>query len=217
MKLVRIFLKSIFYIFLIPISYLLISLILSYIPISETSGETSKVKHIFLTTNGVHLDIVMPKEYMSSELQKDLITRQSNRYFAFGWGEENFYINTPTWGDLTFSTAFTAAFLDNKTLIHVTRYNSKREKWIKVPITEIQLKKLNTFLIETFTYSENGKKMRIPTKGYTSNRDDFYRARGKYAFYKTCNSWVNTGLKQSDLKGSLWTPFDFGVLHHYKD
>lgn len=31
-------------------------------------------------------------------------------YIAFGWGDKGFYLDTPTWADLKFSTAFKAAF-----------------------------------------------------------------------------------------------------------
>lgn len=210
------FLKIIGYLLVIPVTYIVVSLVLTYIPISEQTEGTPKKQMIFLTTNGVHSDIILPKNLMIAALLKDQKYHPREKFFAFGWGEENFYINTPTWGDLTFSTAFRAAFLESKTLVHVTRYRSKRDKWIAVPVTDKQLKKLNAYILATFDEDENGKQV-IEGATYTPDRDNFYRAKGNYMFYNTCNTWANTALKESDMKASLWTPFDFGVLRWYEE
>lgn len=216
MRYVKLFLKGIGYFLLIPITYILVSLLLTYIPIDEKTDNTPKKHTIYLTTNGVHSDIILSKKVMTPQLLKDQKYHPKEQYFAYGWGEENFFLNTPTWGDLTFSTAFRAAFLESSTLIHVTRYRKKRDKWIPVQITDIQLQKLNEFILNTFDSNENGKQL-IKGASYTPNRDNFYKAHGNYMFYRTCNSWTNTALKESDMKGSLWTPFDFGVLRWYKN
>ncbi|MFC4635207.1 DUF2459 domain-containing protein [Dokdonia ponticola] len=205
------FLKIIGYILVIPMVYIVISLILTYIPVSEKIEGAQKKHLIYLTTNGVHSDIVLPKNLMIPALLKDQKYHPKEQFFAYGWGEENFYINTPTWGDLTFSTAFRAAFLKSKTLVHVTRYRSKRNQWIAVPVTDRQLEKLNTYILAAFHEDENGKQV-IEGATYTLDRDTFYRAKGNYMFYNTCNTWANTALKESQMKASLWTPFDFGVL-----
>lgn len=210
------FLKIIGYILVIPVVYIVISLILTYIPVSEKTEGAQKKHLIYLTTNGVHSDIVLPKNLMIPALLKDQKYHPKEQFFAYGWGEENFYINTPTWGDLTFSTAFRAAFLKSKTLVHVTRYRSKRNQWIAVPVTDRQLEKLNTYILAAFHEDENGKQV-IQGATYTLDRDTFYRAKGNYMFYNTCNTWANTALKESQMKASLWTPFDFGVLRWYEE
>jgi len=214
MKIIKRVFKIIGYILLLPISYLLISLILTYIPIAEEEDDTIKDSVIYLTTNGVHLDIVMPKTVMTSQLLRGLKYNGRTQYFAFGWGEENFYLNTPEWSDLTFSTAFKAAFLKNNTLVHITKYANTRDKWIAAPLTQKQLEALNRFLQESFALNKFGHKQLIPDESY-GPRDDFYKAQGRYSYRRTCNSWANTGLKESGMKGALWTPFDFGVLRRY--
>ena len=214
MKLIKKVFRLLLIILVIPVIYLLIALILTYIPIAEEEDDTIKDSVIYLTTNGVHLDIVLPKDRMSHQLLKGLKYNAATQYFAFGWGEEDFYLNTPAWSDLTFSTAFKAAFLDNNTLVHITRYAKPREKWVAVPVSQKQLIALNTFLQESFAVNEYDHKQRIPHQSY-GPRDDFYKAHGRYSYRKTCNSWVNTGLKESGMKGALWTPFDFGVLRRY--
>ncbi|GGG22556.1 hypothetical protein GCM10011344_24160 [Dokdonia pacifica] len=216
MRYIKLLLKGIGYVLLIPISYIIISLILTYIPVGDEIEEAQKNNTIYLTTNGVHSDVILPKTLMIPELLKGQKYHPKEQYFAYGWGEENFFLNTPTWGELKFSTAFRAAFLESSTLMHVTRYRTKRERWIAVQITEKQLQKLNTYILQTFDENDTGKQL-IEGASYTPDRDNFYKAHGNYMFYKTCNSWTNTALKESDMKASLWTPFDFGVLRWYEE
>lgn len=215
-KALKITLKTLALLIAIPLLYVLISILLTLIPVAEEKSAVTKEHSIYLTTNGVHADLVLPKNLIDSEILEGQVTRPSDAYFAFGWGEENFYLNTPTWADLKFSVAFRAAFLESKTLIHVTRYRNMQSNWITIKVTDEQLEKLNAYVLKTLD-TDSGQIELVEGPTYTPDRDNFYRARGNYMFYKTCNSWLNTGLKESGMKGSLWTPFDFGVSRWYED
>ncbi|MFK8059053.1 MAG: DUF2459 domain-containing protein [Polaribacter sp.] len=214
MKIVKKFFKWLFYLFLIPITYVLISLILTSITIDREIDNGLLNKSIYLTTNGVHLDIIIPVKNIDSLLLSGIKKNKTEKYLSFGWGEENFYLNTPTWADLTFKNTFKALFLKSATLIHITRYKNKRLNWIEIKVSESELQKLNNYLSNTFQVDKNGFKMILENRGY-SYQDDFYRAKGSYSCFKTCNSWANKAFKESGLKASLWTPFDFGLLNKY--
>ncbi|WP_299552194.1 DUF2459 domain-containing protein [Seonamhaeicola sp.] len=215
MKLVKKLFKWLLYILLIPVTYGIVSLILTTITVNGKADDTVLDKTIYLNTNGVHLDIVIPKKELDNLFLSDIKHNTTEHYLAFGWGDENFYLNTPTWDDLTFSTAFKAMFLKSTTLVHVTRYRQKHPDWVEVNLSASELQKLNTYLLNTFETDENGMKTILKNKGYTII-DDFYRAKGSYSCFNTCNSWVNTAFKQSGLKACLWTPFDFGLMNKYK-
>lgn len=215
MKIFKKTLKSIGYFLLLPIAgYFLISYLLTSITINKSDNQSENTKEIYLSTNGVHLDIIMPNENLSEELLKDLKFSNNDQYLAFGWGDENFYLNTPTWKELTFGNAFRAMFLKSSTLMHLTRYKKKRSSWTPVKLSADELKKINSHISSSFDKNSTGEKILFPGKGYNSN-DDFYKAIGSYSCLKTCNSWVNTGFKKSGLKACLWTPFDFGLIEKY--
>ncbi|WP_064967090.1 DUF2459 domain-containing protein [Tenacibaculum ovolyticum] len=215
MKIGKKIIKWILYLLLIPIVYIIISLILSSITVSRTVNNESSEKLVYLNTNGVHLDIVIPIENIESLVLSGIKYNRNEKYLSFGWGDKNFYINTPTWGDLTINNAFRALFLESSTLIHVTRYKQKRSDWIKIKVNESELQKLNNYLLNTFQINENGMKTILKNKNYSS-MNNFYKAKGSYSCFKTCNSWVNIGFKESGLKSCLWTPFDFGLMNKYK-
>ena len=208
-------LKWILYFLLIPLGYLVVSLLLTYITVNESENETDNSNLVYLSSNGVHLNIIINQNDLVTELKYGLDYTKYDQYLSFGWGDENFYLNTPTWSDLTFWNAFSALFINSRSLIHLNRYSNIRKYWIKISLSEDELKKLNHYIWETFKKDFNGNIIILPNSGYTTN-DDFYRAKGSYSFFKTCNTWVNSGFKESGLKACLWTPFDFGLINKYK-
>lgn len=207
-------LKWIGYILLLPIIYFALSLLCTYITIDRKVNNPTSEKIIYLNTNGIHLDIVLPISAIDTALLSGIENQESAEYLSFGWGDENFYLYTPTWKDLTFNNAFTALFLKSSTLMHVTRYPVKQEKWVRVNISQEELDSLNAFIEKAFSKKESGNKIILNNKGY-NKYDDFYKANGSYSALNTCNSWVNLAFKESGMKACFWTPFDFGLLQKY--
>jgi hypothetical protein len=70
------------------------------------------------------------------------------------------------------------------------------------------------YISKSFKKNNKGKKQIIKQHLYGVN-NTFYKANGSYSPKKTCNTWVNSGFKQSGLKASYWTLFDFGLLNKY--
>jgi len=214
-KTLRKIVKWSLYFLSIPFVYLVVSLILTSITIEKEDNKSICSKTIFLSTNGVHLDVILPKNDIDRNALKDIINLETENFISFGWGDENFYINTPTWGDLTFGNAIQALFFKSTTLMHVTRYEQRQNNWIEIKVSNEELKKLNDYILGSFDQDQNGNKMILESKGY-SKTDDFYKAKGSYSCFNTCNSWINFGFKESGLKSCYWTPFDFGLMKKYK-
>lgn len=216
MKYTKLIFNWISYLLLIPIIYIIISIILMSITVNN-KNEKDLLNHvIYIKTNGVHLDLIIPKKDIIPELLFGVQHSNHEDFLAFGWGDEQFYLNTPTWNDLTFSNAFQAIFLDSSTLIHLTRYQSVQEDWIKILISDTQLNNINLYILKSFKKDQNRNKFLLKNKGYSSI-DNFYKANGSYSLITTCNTWVNCGLKQSGIKACYWTPFDFGLTNIYEE
>lgn len=208
--------KCLAFLLFLPVLYLIISLITTYIPVNNKISDQQITDTIYLRTNGIHLDIALPEHLIDASAFSGLMEFHSEtRYYSFGWGDENFYINTPEWSDLTAATAFKAAFLKSPSLVHVTRYDMIQSDWRTVPVSKSQLNNVNRMLSETFSKDSHNQVVLLAGKGYSSN-DDFYRANGHYHMFNTCNSWANDIFKKSSLKACLWTPFDFGLLGKYE-
>lgn len=215
MKVIKNILKGIFIIFLIPVLYFLVSLILTFIPVNNKENDAEKNKSIYLSSNGIHLNIIIPKNQLDKKLFDGLKHFKNDNYFSFGWGDKNFYLNTPTWSDLTFNNSIRALFIKSSALIHLNRYSTIQENWLEIKVNQDQLKRINLYIYKSFYFDSQNKKVLLIDKGYANN-DDFYEALGSFTCFKTCNSWVNSGFRESEIKACFWTPFDFGLLRLHK-
>jgi uncharacterized protein (TIGR02117 family) len=206
--------------------YFLIAFLLGNIENSRNSLRKTKKYQVLILSNGVHTDLVLPvrndlvnwKYYFPISNTK---TKQNhNGWIAFGWGDKGFYLNTPTWGDLTFSTAFKAVTGLSSTALHVTYRDSIKtdsSNCISLKLTKNEFKSLRNFIFKSFEKSKKNKAIYIPTDAVYGDNDAFYEANGTYHLFNTCNTWTNDGLKECNQKSCVWTPFESGIFNLYKD
>ena len=193
--------------------YFVLALVLSLFKTHPQKQLCSPIHETFVSTNGVHLDIVLHIENIDEEFLYNLEVLPGTNYVSFGWGDKDFYINTPEWSDLTFKTAFKALFIKSETAMHVTCYKNKYESWKPLLLCTSQLNSINNYIEKSFLINETKTFVKINVEGY-NNYDSFFEAKGSFSFFKTCNIWVNKALKEAEIKTSVWSPFDFGVLFH---
>jgi len=193
--------------------YLLTAWICSNIATNPKNFNNQKQNIVYASSNGVHTDIIIPIESIHKNILKNFKLHPNTKFVAFGWGDKGFYLHTPTWGDLTFSTAFNAVFLKSDTAMHITEYIKASNKWKKIAVCSQQIELLNKSFTNSFQSDDNNKFLKI--EGYTyGNNDTFYEANGSYSCLKTCNTWTNQVLKKAEIKTAIWTPFDSGILKH---
>jgi uncharacterized protein (TIGR02117 family) len=204
---------------LIPL-YILVAFILSYIPYNRSF--TSEVEHpilIQLHSNGVHTDLLLPVETNDYNWHSFLPSiPASYTRVAFGWGDKGFYLNTPTWSDLQFLTAFKACTGLSTTAMHVSYYKGalkNSDHTVSISINHQQYKKLRDYIQASFQHNDDRSLILIPHDP-TYYDGQFYDAIGRYSIFTSCNSWVNKGLKKAGLKTCCWTPFDWPLLNPYK-
>ncbi len=179
---------------------------------------------IYLKTNGVHTDLVLPvktphKDWSEGILYKNTRSGDTTfNYVAFGWGDKGFYLETPTWSDLKVSTAFKAGFGLSTSAVHATFYNSLREgeRCVRLLIAKEQYQRLVTYIENSLQIDTAGSPIVIPTKARYGKNDAFYEARGSYSLFHTCNTWANNALKVSGQKACWWTPFDTGIFYQHR-
>ena len=200
-------------IFLVIIAYLLIAVILSVIPTNPRPSTCPEKEEIFVTTNGIHLALILPKQHIDEAFRSQLKVPPEINFVSFGWGDKEFYLNTPEWRDLKMKTALKALFVKSETALHVTNYRVQGDSWKAVAVCPPQIESLNNFIRNSFEVNNDSELLEIQGAGYGKN-DKFYEAVGGYTCIYTCNNWVNEGLKKSKIKTSLWSPFDHGVLYH---
>ena len=216
LKSVLIFLGLIFF-------YLLTACLLSKITVEKEANTKPEVE-IYILTNGVHTDIVMPTVSEQMDWSKQIRFKNTQaadstyKYIAMGWGDKGFYLETPEWSDLKASVAFKAASGLSTTAIHATYYQTMKigNDCKSMLISKEQYERLITYINSSFQKDTLGNCIPIKTNANYGKTDAFYEANGSYSIFKTCNTWANSALKACGQKCSFWTATDSGIFSKYE-
>jgi hypothetical protein len=128
----RVFSRIILVIFSALVIYFLAAVVLSAIPVNNKPMGGGDIT-IFLLTNGTHSDLAVPVAHPVKDWRNEIRFEHtkskdtSYQYIAFGWGDKAFYLETPSWSDLKFKTAFNAVFGLGPSAIHATFFRSLQE------------------------------------------------------------------------------------------
>ena len=222
-KALKITLKIFLVLFGFIILYLIAVFSLSKITVNQEPNTKPEVE-IYILTNGVHTDIVMPTKNNQIDWSQQVkfentkVADSTYKYIAMGWGDKGFYLETPEWSDLKTSVALKAASGLSNTAIHATYYKNLKEgdDCKKMMISKEQYDRLIQYISESFKKDASGNFLNIKTNAIYGKTDAFYEANGSYSLFHTCNTWANNGLKASGQKCCFWTATDSGIFSKYK-
>lgn len=175
---------------------------------------------IHVATNGYHSGLILP---VSTEGEDwSLIIRPTDlpdpddagNWLLFGWGDREFYLNTPTWSALRPSTVVVALLGSDQSLVHVDHLTDPREvpSARAVRLTPAEYRRLTAFVRASMALDAEGRG--VATPGYGS-LDVFYAAQGRYSALRTCNVWTGEALEAAGVKVGRWTPFSGGVMRWF--
>ncbi len=206
----------------IVLLFLLLIPIGAMIPINRNYQPAIGGIDIYLSTNGMHTDFIVPTQNNlfnwttlidSQPFEKHL---KDYPHLGIGWGDWGFYIELDEWDNLTPKLAAkTLLNPTTKTLMHITGYEelpTKERRVEKISITAQQYLTLCAFIKTGFKYNDQQAIQLLPNHGYAAN-DNFYQGTGSYHAFHTCNYWVNKGLKKVGVRTSLWSPIDRGMFY----
>ncbi len=214
MKTAFIFLgRTVLFLLAFVVLYVLFSFLLTWIPVNTDQPATKRPHRLYAFSNGVHLDFVIPTQLIPEQLLTQLRPGAETQFLGIGWGDKGFYLDTPTWADLSAKVAVRAMFLPSPTAMHVTEHRVINRTWSQLDLSDAQLEALFGYIMDSFQTDSRGQISEIVGEGYTP-LDRFYEANGNYSCFKTCNTWVNTGLRRIGVKTAIWTPMDKGVLRY---
>ena len=174
---------------------------------------------IFVRTNGVHTWIMVPtvspdmdwRPFAPAGHIRD--PRYAGNYLAMGYGNREFYLNTPRWADLRPRTAFAAAFGRGRSLMHVEHEWNPRvlDYQKRLVLTRDQYRRLTRHIAGNFDVDATGRTMPLLGRGY-GPADVFYEARGPYNAFFTCNEWTGEALRAAGVRMGIWTPFAQSIM-----
>ena len=188
-------------------------LLAGIIPVNNDFVEDPEGVEIFVVSNDVHAEIIVPVEHLKHSWRSffDHCNYQSrfgdSQFVGFGWGDRDFFVNTPTWDDFKLSTASRAAFLPTSCVMRVDLFPKHRHipsTARSVTISDEHYVELVSFIESSFQYN-NQCPIELDDPGY-AELDAFFHATGIYCAFNTCNSWVGRALKTAGVRVGWQTP-----------
>ncbi|MET0350739.1 MAG: TIGR02117 family protein [Rhizobacter sp.] len=175
----------------------------------------------YVVSNGVHTDLVLPVrggpvDWTTVFPPSHFPSMPSDAaYVAVGWGDREFYLNTPEWRDLTASRAVGALSGRGRTLLHVTWLRPGelgRRAW-RLPLDTAGHEALARHIRTSLAADDEGRA--VPVAGAHYGRvDAFFEAKGAYDLFTTCNTWTGRALREAGVPVGPWTPFAPNVVWH---
>jgi uncharacterized protein (TIGR02117 family) len=213
---------------LIVILSAVIAIIIGALTPTKWFFDTSKScdVDIRVVNAGLHSDIIIPVKTKNFDWNKyisleDIGTdiNQKYRYLSFGWGERDFYLNTPTVADIKIHTVFKALFYpNNSAVMHVQGFNELPDKkYVDVKSVRVSYDdylNLAKFVKNTFKTDDNGRVNRI-ANGYRP-WGGFYDALGSYSILINCNNWTAEALKLANVNTPLWSTLSAPIMWHLR-
>lgn len=202
-----------------PLLYFSAALIGGLIPANSGWREPGGGVTVFVRTNGVHTWIMMPTQVAGHDWRRLAPShhiqdpRYAGNYVAVGYGNRDFYLNTPTWGDLSPRTALAAAFGQGPSLVHVEHEHDPVPNAWQQPIRmrESEYRKLVRHIVQSFELDAGGASKPLLGRGY-GPADIFYEGRGRYNAYRTCNEWTGEALRAAGVRTGAWTPLSQSIM-----
>jgi uncharacterized protein (TIGR02117 family) len=198
--------------------YLLVALLLGLLPRNAGFVETPAGVDIYVRTNGVHAELVLPTRRNGMDWSVEFPVRDMRQlgaptdWIAFGWGDRGFMLKTPTWSDLRPGTAVVALTGLGQGAMHVEyvdsplAYDARR-----VRVSAEQYVRLVAYVRASFVRGADGAVRQIDAPGYFDT-DAFYEAVPTYTFWFTCNEWTRRALAAAGVRTAWWAPFDIAVM-----
>ena len=203
--------------------YSLVGLLCFTIPVNRRFQNVQRDVEIYVVSNGVHVDYIVPSISAHFSWKKVLDDRHyetpfaKHNYIGIGWGDRGFYLKVDDWANLKPSVAARAMLIPTPTLMHITAHPElpKDQKRLgSIHLSAEQYLQLCDYICSYFR-EEAGQVIHLPGKGYTAN-DNFYEAKGAYHAFSTCNFWINRGLIRIGVRAPVWSHGGGGIFYQLK-
>jgi hypothetical protein len=156
------------------------------------AGPAEKPRSVYVIHHGsLHTGLAVKRSDIPSGLWPAHRDYATFKYLEIGWGEDDGYRKP-----LTTGIAIKALAGSRRTVLLADGFNAVREKVrsprftvIQVDLSDRGFARLCRHIERTYALDEAGGPIRL-AKGW-------YRGRGTYSAFRTCNTWAAEGLRQA--------------------
>jgi len=170
---------------------------------------------VYVVNHGWHTGFVVT----ASDIQQ-VIPELKNRfgeapYIEFGWGDNEFYQAE----EITSGITLKAIFLPTDSVVHVVAVTRKADKYFKHSevekfcLEDPEFKSLVKFISSSFYRDESGNILKLNHGIYGDSQ--FYKAKGDFHIFNTCNKWTAKGLESAGMNISTTFKLTAGSIMNY--
>ena len=186
--------------------YLLITLLITANMVIITSKcfatelEKSAKNEVYVVNHGWHTGFVVHASEIQKEIPELKQRFRNAPYIEFGWGDKEFYQANEITPDITLK----AIFLPTESVLHAVAVSSEADKYFKHSevhkfcLEDLELKSLVDFISNSFYRDESGSILKLNHGIYGDSQ--FYKAKGDFHIFNTCNKWTAKGLESTGMK-----------------
>jgi hypothetical protein len=154
------------------------------------AGETPRSVYV-INHGALHTGLAVKRSDIPRGIWPAQTDYASSKYLEVGWGDDDGYRK-----QLTVGIAAKALVGSRRTVLLSDGFNTVRSKINEPRFTVIQVDlsapgfaRLCRHVERTYALNESGRPIRLG--------QGWYRARGTYSAFRTCNTWVADGLRQA--------------------
>lgn len=179
---------------------------------------------VYVSGDAMHTNLIIPVKNEIFDWHQHLNLQQIGArpahrygYLQFGWGDRIFYVETPSWDQLSIRSALRALFLQNpaamfmKGHVDVPKFPNEELKCVRLGAADYLA--LMQFVEASFQRDAQGRTLLLKGEAEAG----FYAATGKYSLLRTCNSWVADGLRTAHVNTPVWGGLAPAVMRQVKN
>lgn len=169
------------------------------VPPARDSTQVIRSHPIVVVNHGWHTGLIVPAEFLNSEIPELGERFDRADYYEIGWGDDAFYQAE----DITAGLAIQALFASRGSVIHVAAISGppdeafQNHELVSTCLTRQQMASLSTYLASSFSLKSEGHAIQLSPGLYGDSQ--FYRAAGTYRLWHTCNQWTAQGLRSAGM------------------
>jgi len=164
----------------------------------NTSCLNAREREIYIINYAWHTGIVIPVDSFSISQVSGLKNFSGYRFADIGWGDEDFYQNE----DFDLFLAAKALLLPTPSALRIEGYNidikkAARyfDKCVMIRMNDSAYFRLLDFISASFRTAEERNNQILSVRD--NGRIAYYKARGCYYLYNTCNTWIGKALGEA--------------------
>lgn len=164
---------------------------------TNLSGQDHEEFEIFVVQEGWHTGIIFKTNDVDSTIWPEIVHYRNKTFVDVGWGDEKFY-QVPGY---PFFTAARAVLLPTQSVLRVFPYSTpilsayfEDSRILKIGVNRQELNNISRFVAESYQRNENGE---VQLSQLYENNNHYFLSTRNYHLFRTCNTWVALGFKES--------------------